>query len=478
MGAHGGTGGAFIDRHQRLLACVLSFALLIGLHDFYDIAELPFDAAEYWDLARPSVIPVYASPRGYFFPIMLLPLRALADLMLDSVTVIRVGMSLLYAIALPLLVPAAFQQIFGGRITFARRMVPVALLALLFPGVLVYPLTDLPAALLTLGAITAALRGLRLERVPRAAGALVAAGALAGAAYYTRPVYAGAVAVLLVMILAVGGRGPDGRGLPRRLALVSLLLGLLLIALPQLALNRLTRGVSSLAVYSVVEERSLFASQLVWGITLQRYETTIATDAAAPTVYYLDPAGERLFKAAMNGGDLFSVRYYVRTVLTRPLDFAAIYSRHLINGLDARDGIIYTRKPSPARNRTALLNFALLTLAFWVACSWRLRDPRASLPGFAPASRAWPWGLLALLAPVALILPGAVESRFFLPLHLLAYGVIAFQFDRRELWGGFRRHAVWVIAGTMLLAGLFFAVTLSTMAQIQYAWPALYRYGP
>ena len=146
MTAAWSTGAAaFLDRHQRVLACVLSFALLIGLHDYYDIAELAFDSAEYWDLARPSVIPVYASPRGYFFPIMLLPLRALADLMLDSVTVIRVGMSLLYALALPLLVPAAFRRIFGGKVTFVRRMVPVVLLALLFPGLLLYPLTDLPA---------------------------------------------------------------------------------------------------------------------------------------------------------------------------------------------------------------------------------------------------------------------------------------------------------------------------------------------
>ena len=253
---------------------------------------------------------------------------------------------------------------------------------------------------------------------------------------------------------------------------------MLIIALPQLALNRLTRGVSSLAVFSVVEERSLFASQLVWGITLQRYETTLATDAAAPTVYYLDPAGERLFKSIMNGGDLFSVRYYLKTLATRPLDFAGLYSRHLINGLDARDGIIYTRKPSPARNRTALLNFAVLALAFWVAFSWRVRDPQAPPAGFRAASRGWPWALVAILVPVAAIIPGAVESRFFLPLHLLAYCVIAFQFDRQELWRGFRRHAVWVMVGTAMLASLFFAVTLSTMAQIQYAWPALYRYGP
>jgi uncharacterized membrane protein YiaA len=470
--------GQFLDRHQRLLACVLTFALLIGLHDVYDIAELPFDAAEYWDLARPSVIPVYASPRGYFFPVLLLPLRALADQLLNSVSVIRFGMSLLYAVALPLLLPAAFQQVFGGKVTFVRRMVPAVLLALLFPGVLLYPLTDLPAALLVLGAVYMVARNRRHPSRARSIGAYVAAGALTGAAYYTRSIYIVAIPALLVLVLASSGRDHEGRGVQRWLAVASALLGLLLIGLPQLALNQMTRGVSSLAVFSAVEERSLFASQLVWGITVQRYETTLAPDVEAPTVFYLDPAGERLFKSVMHGGDLFSLPYYLKTMVARPLDFAGLYGRHLVNGLDVRDGIIYTRKPSPTRNRTALFNFAVLTLAFWILWSWRLRDPDALPAGFKRADRQWLPAVAVLLLPVAAIIPGAVESRFFLPLHLLAYATIAFHGDPKGLWVGLRRHWVGVAVATAVLAGAFFAITLSTMAHLQYSWPPLYRYGP
>jgi len=125
-----------------------------------------------------------------------------------------------------------------------------------------------------------------------------------------------------------------------------------------------------------------------------------------------------------------------------------------------------------------VLNFVVLALAFWVVCSWRARGASPRPDGFEPAAHHWPLALTVLLLPVAAIIPGAVESRFFLPLHLLAYCVIAFQFDRIELAQGWRRHGALVLVATLALAGMFFAVTLSTMAQMQYGWPMLYRHGP
>jgi hypothetical protein len=63
-------------------------------------------------------------------------------------------------------------------------------------------------------------------------------------------------------------------------------------------------------------------------------------------------------------------------------------------------------------------------------------------------------------------------------LHLLAYATIAFHGDPKGLWVGLRRHWVGVAVATAVLAGAFFAITLSTMAHLQYSWPPLYRYGP
>jgi hypothetical protein len=229
-------------------------------------------------------------------------------------------------------------------------------------------------------------------------------------------------------------------------------------------------------VQARVENHSLFASQLVWGMTLQRYETTISADAPAPTVFYRDPDGELLFNEVAGRGDLFSLPYYLTVVAQHPVHFLSLFTRHVINGLDVRDGNVYTRKPSPLRTRTALLNFAVLVLACCVA--WSLREQAALAPrGARPAPAAWRWSLLILLLPVLAILPGAVETRFFLPLHLLAYCVIAFHFDPARMRLSLKKHGTAILFVVGIAAGVFFAVSSSTMAQLHYGWPDEYRHG-
>ncbi len=176
-------------------------------------------------------------------------------------------------------------------------------------------------------------------------------------------------------------------------------------------------------------------------------------------------------------GDLFSLRYYLKVVAEHPVHFLSLYTRHVINGLDVRDGIVYTRKPSPLRTPTALFNFAVLALACWVAWSMRVRSMQPLSPGVRPAPATWRWSLVILLLPVVTILPGAVETRFFLPLHLLAYCVIAFYFDAPGLRQSARKHGTAIIVAVVVAAGVFFAVSSSTMAQLQYSWPDVYRYG-
>ena len=84
-------------------------------------------------------------------------------------------------------------------------------------------------------------------------------------------------------------------------------------------------------------------------------------------------------------------------------------------------------------------------------------------PGTQPAPH-WRLWLLLWLAPVAFILPGMVETRFFLPLHLLAWCALALHFDRRMLATSFKEHPVLITTTIAAGACVFFAVTLSTMA--------------
>jgi len=468
---------AFVDRHQVPLACAVSVCLLLALHYGYAIREVLYDAAYYWDRARPDVFGQVKSHRGYFFPAMLMPLHLIADsLDVDPLRVLKLALALAYGITLPILLPAVFVSAFGGKVSFWRRLIPVVLLMQLFPGLLLYPLSDLPALLMLLAGLSCVMVAVRADRDKRRfLGLMFLGGLLITAAYNTRTIYLFGLLGMLALLSLRQGFVRQLR-FPRLLALAAFSAGALVLSLPQLVLNKRTQGVSSLAVIAQVGDYGLFASQMAWGITLQRYETTAPGTALVPGVYYLDPAGEEIFNSQISLRNPFLLRDYLGIVLRHPLDFLALYTRHAINGLDLRDGIVYARKLSPLRDRTAVFNFCVLALACWVLFAVHRRYPRRA--GYRPAAPGWHYALVILLLPVLAIVPGAIETRFFAPVHLLAYCVIAFHFDAKSLGTCLRKDALTLAVTTSLVGSIFFGVTQSTMASQEYAWPPLYQFGP
>ena len=461
------------------LAILVATALLMAMHQSFGVVTHHFDSGQYWELATLENLGHLPSARGYVFPFLLLPLRYVCSISPDPALTYRGGMSLIYGVLLTTLVPAAFREAFGGTISLTRRLVPVLLLATLFPGLLLYVLSDLPAMLMAFAALMCTLSALQPTASRRQfIGALFAAGLLIGAAYNTRTIYLFAGIPLGLLVLWTI-RGPWVKApFPRWLGLLAFAAAVIAVSLPQLAINQRTQGINSLAVQSAGYSKSLFALHLAWGMTLQRYETAVGGEARGAQVYYFDPAGARLFDQAAGGGDLFSVPYYLKVVAQHPLDFIALYTRHAINGLDVRDGLVYTHKLSPRRNSTALLNFMVLALAVWIAVTIRPRPGQATGGDPRPIPDSWPMSLAVLALPVAAIVPGAIETRFFLPLHLLAYCVIAMHFDAAQLRQSFRQHGRTALLVLVLGGGVFFAVTFSTMANIRYDLPEVYRSGP
>jgi hypothetical protein len=468
---------AFVERRQEIVACIAASLFLMGLHQSFALTQFHFDSGEYWSLASLDDLVNVKSGRGYVYPLLLAPLKFLCSLVPSPVLMYRGGMSVIYAVLLTVLLPNWFQTAFGGKLSAFRRLVPVVLLGAVFPGVLLYPLSDLPAVLLAFSALVCTIRAMEAHgSTRRLVLMLLAAGVLIGAAYNTRTIYMFTTAALGVSILLSGGRWRLSQW--RLLGLASFVLGVVAISLPQLALNMRTHAVKSLTVQSDVNDRHIFAAHLVWGITLQKYETSLFNEGGSAQAFYLDRAGVRLFDEEVRAGNLFSMPHYFSVVARHPLEFLGIYTRHFINGLDVRDGIVYVQKPSPRRNRTAFLNFVVLILAAWVTLSIakaRGIDPN---PAFRDAPVSWPLSLAMLLLPVAAVVPGAVETRYFLPLHLLAYCVIAMHFDWMRLRQHFRLHRRLLLLALVLTAGVFFAVTFSTMANMQYEWPDIYRLGP
>ncbi|HSV50986.1 MAG TPA: hypothetical protein VLJ57_02635, partial [Burkholderiaceae bacterium] len=364
------------------------------------------------------------------------------------------------------LVPKWFVAMFGGSLSFGRRLVPVALIAIIFPGTILHPLSDLPALLLAWGGLYCIYRAKAARGVSRWAlfAWLVGAGILSGAASNTRTIYMFMIPASMLLAALLFPRA--------RMACVSAAVaGLALASLPQAAFNLKVNKEFNPMVIVPMGQNSLFVVHLLVGVTTQRYETSYLFGGFA----YRDPAGEQLAKklrvhqplpahADLLAGIAPTVHIsdYLQMVGKYPLEFLGIYARHAVNGLDVRDGRSYVKTFSARRNAISVFNFLVLALAAWTLLAHRSEQARAGpTQGAAPF---WWVGLLALLLPVAAILPGVVETRFFLPLHLLAYCVIAFHCRPQGWWTQAKSHPLWLLV-TTVIACLYFSIVLSAMAQ-------------
>ncbi len=448
---------------ERWAAVVSASGLFLILHWHYDIVVFYYDAGFYWNLASPPIFFNYPEViRGYLYPAILLPFRYLGEITGSALWPFRLASSIVYGWLLAGVLPDFFGKHLRGRVDLVRRLVPAILLASLMPGVLLYPLSDLAALAMAFGSLVCISHSFRAQGFRRFAFT-VAAGFLAYGAYNTRTIYAfAAVAIFAVLFTQTG----------RRSRIAAFVVGFTLAGLPQSLINvhRHDRWLPVVVVdvgqKKIGEKRpSLSAVQTLWGMEIQRYETNVNPSAAPSAgLYYMDPAGKRLLDEHVSDFKKFSVAEYLGIMLRNPFDFVGMLGRHFVNGLDVRDGEVYTQSLSSSRNGVSFINFCVVFVGFAI---WARSASRASKRDVT-AFGTW---AMPLLLPVLAILPGAIETRFFLPLHMMLYAGIAFLPTRSDITSLIKRHWALTLISFLAAASIFYAITTSTMASLQFETP-------
>lgn len=444
------------DETRGALAAFAVFAaLLFVAQRKHGIEFFPYDSSTYWALAvDPWSLPASAFIRGYFFPGVLGGwVAALSAIGISQVEAFRLFSSLVYSAALTILLPETYRLLAGGRTSLARRLCPALLLALLFPGLFLFPLSDVPAALLMWTAVMLLLRSV----APTASRPLVLAllaGCAAGAAYNTRTIYLFSVGLLVLGLLL------QARARWRELCCFAL--GTVLIGVPQLALNLRMHDQASLDPTVSYVGGKLFLKQLVWGMGVQKYETYMVDGMGG--LPYPDPAGTRLQARIAKEDTIDTVPAYLLAVVSNPMPFLGLYGRHFVNGLDVRDGRVYMTHPPDGKSLTSFACISVLLLAT-LSLAAGGSGRAAQLPH--PVLR---WACVgALVLPALLAIPGAVETRFLLPLHMFLYVAAAGTWSSAAIGASLRSRPLLIGALALLAYATFFAVTQNTLAQVGVA---------
>jgi hypothetical protein len=415
--------------HEKLSAFFLT--LLIIFITQFGIGAIKFvgDANAYWhyssfilDLDFPKTM------RGYFYPLVLALPRFIANLWPSSgYTGFYIVQAVLFSYTLSILLPYVFTGLIGGKISISRRIIPPLLIAIFFPGLMAYPLSDLPALCMIVASLYLALKASKQNSLASSFLFLFLAGITAYGAYNTRTIYFFTL-VILVPIIPILLLQKNSH-IEKLLLTAAFIAGATFASLPQIMINIKHLNSPSPFVITDHKNTSLYANQLKWGVTIQRYETGYNSETGGIyPIYYIDPLGERLFEDANLGEGVITVPKILTAIINHPLSFLRIYTKHFINGMDVRDPDPYTSTSSKDRNFRSFTSLSVCVLgAFFLA----LLAARSET-----GRNHWPqilfkvtW-LALLILPVLAITPGAIETRFFLPLHLIGYCAISYGFSK------------------------------------------------
>jgi hypothetical protein len=382
----------------------LLVALLQGEKPFY------FDSGSYWLLSETfsanggfSLLDFeYTGIRGYALPLTYFFVREVGDFLTfgDALQAMVFNAALVAAIGAllgPRLAQIAWPEQRWG---IARRLALGALILVFWRGYLSYPLSDFPA-------LATALLALVAVASPTSPAWMAVGGLAAAYATNARPSYLLLVPLLLLLVLWDWWQHRQGEAaVPRRLLCIGLFVaGLVVVSLPQSLLDH-----RNFDGYSPVPGgNDLAGLQYTEGLRLQRYETFVGE--AGARMEYLDPHTEDVL-AGLEGGVVADTPQYAETALSHPLTIAGVFLRHVVNGLDARYPTPYVERLESGSNK--ILRFAGFLLVFLAL--FRLLWPRGRR-SLGPARWRFP---AALLAVCATSLPSAIETRFLLPVFVLA----------------------------------------------------------
>lgn len=423
------SGGAI---NETVLAKRLSFCLAVviffitqawmGVHDFKGDARL------YWALSSNILeLNFPQTVRGYFYPLLLSPFRAVFDLNASiGLAFLNFGQSLCYGYVFSILLPNVFVYVFGGALTLIRRLLPVVLIAIVFPGVVSFPLSDAPSFCLIVCALACFIRGCEAKSLGGMLAFVLASGGIAYFSYNTRPIYIFSMVVLVFCILFLV---PRGRCVRVALSAV-FVVGAFFAAAPQMAINYKYYKAPSPFVVTDLNGGSLFVSQMAWGMVVDKYETYMEPmkDHGTP-VFYANSKGVEILRSRGGVGSIASYSDIWGVMRAYPLFFAELYLRHIATGLDARDGDVYTTQPSYAKDLRSFLYFFLLSMG--------LVQLGVSIfsEGFTAVCYVRILLSVVLIIPSIAIVPGAIESRFFFAVYCLAYCALAMLAVRENRWG-------------------------------------------
>lgn len=403
--------------------------------------------------------------RGYVFPLYLGIIN-----LLGGKTLWYIVNGIFYAIFAVVVIPGLTWR---NEKTTREKTVAICicwlLLNVLFVGLVAYPLSDLFAlALMCIAVLFMKKHISSSQKVIKVITAFLT-GCFCYMAYNVRTIYLFSCIVLLVIYIYnqifSQADSAKSQNILNRILLVGMYIfigvcGVFVAAIPQIIMNQEVLGEFSLSVPT----NNLMLSQVGWGFRYQRYDTYIPRlpDPAHPfpQVYFTDAAGIKLLNEA-GISEFESWGEFITLFLRHPIDIVLMYFRHFVNYLLPCFPQVYITDLNSSKWGWGILCVTIFFIAGFVILNKCVRIPKNTVC------------FIPIIIPGLLILPGAVEHRFSLPIYFFVICLLCFNTD----WAKVKRELIackWSAVFMYLMIGLMCFTIWSEMLASEAVTPLLF----
>ena len=249
-------------------------------------------------------------------------------------------------------------------------------------------------------------------------------------------------------------------------------LGMLIISIPQCMLNKQYVGKFSPKIYTEQYTgygSSLQARQVFWGLEYQRYETYVGDPGyfPHPAVHFSDMTGlELLYRENLNQEN-FKIKDFFVLFFKYPLDMIGIYTRHLVALI------------TPAWKRIYIENmytnkFFLVIISIFIWFIAGINFIMESQEKKLPTDKLFI--LFSVMLPSFLQLLGMPELRFFVAVYLVLYAYVFLKIDYRRWLGFVKKNWKTILPVSVIIIILWISVFGSELADNSDAQMIIHDY--
>lgn len=458
-------------KYKDIIYSVVLFIAIYLLLKFNCKQELIFDSAKYWKLSDPcfendqfNLLNFPETFRGYFLPVFYGLMRRYSFKIFGSEWILYL---LTTSIMLTLLISTIIPKVISNKLSSKRKflggVVFLFLIWYFFKDLYLFPLSDLQAMFFVMGAFVL-LENIKQEGKNKNTLYFlksILAGAMLYIAYNTRTIYLYGIILFLLVYLYRTFKDKYKKAV---LLCIGVSIGALSLALPQMIINNKYTG--SFTPRVLTEQRAnyeydLNSWQMYQGIRLARYESYSGEEIGNQKkggLRFFDNAGKQLLISENLKDGYLTISDFFKLLAKHPFDMIGIYIRSLVNYMtplytDTYISDLYKDKMSP---------FFINAVIWIISFGYFFMQKKEDIIKWSKESSSI---IISTILPCLLLIVGAPEIRFFLPIYYLLYGTVCYSVDYKGMIRAFKANPIKISIIILTLFCLWIAVIGSTLSQ-------------